>query len=284
MRVGANLRLRKGNVRYMVAGSPPQPEAVGPAPRYPIESVDNALQLLLLVAEQPRVRLTEVSQHLGVASSTAHRLLAMLQYRGYVQQDPTRAYEAGPVLRRLGVAAVRQQELSEVARPVLERLHDKLDGATTLGRLEGQHVVYVDQVRNVKVAPLPLGSIPAHCTSLGKMILSQLERDELRTLYPQERLDQFTARSISSRSALEAELTQARARGFAVSDEELLLGVTSVAVALPGLGRVRYGMSAALPARRMTPHTRGGAVRALTGAAAELSALAETPDGSAAFG
>ena len=267
------MRLRKGNVRYMVAGSPPQPEAVGPAPRYPIESVDNALQLLLLLAEQPRVRLTEVSQHLGVASSTAHRLLAMLQYRGYVQQDPTRAYEAGPVLRRLGVAALRPQDLSEVARPVLERLHDKLDGATTLGRLKGQHVVYLDQVPSVKVAPLPPGSIPAHCTSLGKMILSQLEPDELRALYPQERLDQFTARSISSRRALEAELRRARVRGFAVSDEELLLGVTSVAVALPGLGGVRYGMSAALPARRMTPHTRGGAVRALTGAAAELSAL-----------
>ena len=279
------MRLHKGNVRYMVAGWPPQPAAVGPAPRYPIESVDNALQLLLLFAEKPRVRLTEVSEHLGVASSTAHRLLAMLQYRGYVQQDPTRAYEAGPVLRQIGVAALRRPNLCEVSRPVLERLHDQLDGATTLGRLEGQHVVYIDQVRNVKVAPLPDGSIPAHCTSLGKMILSQLEPDELRALYPQERLDQLTARSISSRTALEAELRLARARGFAVSNEELLPGVTSVAVALPGLGGARYGMSAALPARRMTPHARGGAVRALTGAAAELSARSsETPDGFGAFG
>ena len=268
---GANLRLRKGNVRYMVAVSPPQAETIGPAPRYPIESVDNALKLLLLFAEQPRVRLTEVSQYLEVASSTAHRLLSMLQYRGYVQQDPTRAYEAGPVLRRLGVTALREQDLSGVARPVLERLHDKLLGATTLGRLDGRHVFYVDQVADVKVAPLPSGSIPAHCTSIGKMILSQLEPDELRALYPNERLDQFTVRSISSRSVLEAELRLARARGFAVADEELLLGVASVAVALPGLGGVRYGMCAALPARRMTPSKRGGAVRALTGAAAELS-------------
>jgi DNA-binding IclR family transcriptional regulator len=190
-----------------------------------------------------------------------------------VQQDPTRAYEAGPVLRRLGVAVRREQDLAGVARPVLERLQAKLDGAATLGKLDGQHVVYVDQVSSGKVAPLPAGSIPAHCTSLGKMILSQLEPDELRALYPQERLDQLTARSICSRSALEAELTLARRRGFAVSNEELLLGVTSVAVALPGLGGVRYGMAAALPARRMTPSTRGGAVRALTGAAAELSAL-----------
>jgi DNA-binding IclR family transcriptional regulator len=177
------------------------------------------------------------------------------------------------VLRGLGAAAMRRQDLFRVARPVLERLHTELDGAATLGRLDGQHVVYVDQVRSRKVAPLPAGSIPAHCTSLGKMILSQLEPDELRALYPQERLDQLTARSISSRRALEQELGLARRRGFAVSDQELLLGVTSVAVALPGLGGVRYGVAAALPARRMTPSARGGAVRALTGAAAELSAL-----------
>ena len=285
MRVGANLRLCTGNLRVMVAGSPPQPEAIGPAPRYPIESVDNALKLLLLFAEQPRVRLTDVSRHLEVASSTAHRLLAMLQYRGYVQQDATRAYEAGPVLRRLiGVSAVRQQDLVGVARPVLERLHAKLDGATTLGRLDGQHVIYVDQVDNIKVAPLPAGSIPAHCTSLGKMMLSQLELDELRALYPQERLDTLTERSISSRSALEADLDVARRRGFAVSNQELLPGVTSVAVALPGLAGCGYGMSAALPARRMTPSTRSGAVRALTGAAAELSALSETRDGAGSFG
>jgi DNA-binding IclR family transcriptional regulator len=257
----------------MVAGSPPQPAAIGPAPRYPIESVDNALALLLLFAEKPRVRLTEVSKHLGVASSTAHRLLAMLQYRGYVQQDPTRAYEAGPVLRQIGLVALRQPDLSGVSGPVLKRLHDELDGATTLGLLDGPHVRYVDSVSNDRVAPLPDGSIPAHCTSLGKMILSQLEPDELRELYPRERLDQVTPRSISSRTALERELRLARIRRFAVSDEELLPGVTSVAVALPGLGEVRYGMSAALPARRMTPHARVGAVRALTGAAAELSAL-----------
>jgi DNA-binding IclR family transcriptional regulator len=116
------------------------------------------------------------------------------------------------------------------------------------------------------------------------MILCQMEPDELRALYPDERLDQFTARSISSRSALEAELRRARVRGFAVADGELMPGVASVAVALPGLGVVRYGMCAALPARRMTPSKRVGAVRALTGAAAELSALAETPDGSGPLG
>ena len=58
------------------------------APQYPIESVDKALKLVLLLAEQPEIRLSEATRYLGVASSTAHRLLAMLQYRGFVRQDP----------------------------------------------------------------------------------------------------------------------------------------------------------------------------------------------------
>jgi IclR family transcriptional regulator, acetate operon repressor len=257
----------------MVAASPRPPVAIGPAPRYPIESVDNALRLLLLFAETPRVRLTEVSEYLGVASSTAHRLLAMLQYRGLVQQDATRAYEPGPVLRGLGSAASRPQDFSGVARPVLERLNTELDSAATLGRLVGPDVVFVENVPNVRVTPPPDGSIPAHCTSVGKMMLSQLEPDEFRELYPKEQLDRMTDRSISTRAALVAELGMARRRGFALSDQEAVVGVTSVAVALPGLGGIRYGVSAALPTGRMTPSTRGGAVRALADAAAELSTL-----------
>lgn len=257
----------------MVAGSPRPPCAVEPAPRYPIESVDNALRLLVLFVEKPRIRLTDASEYLEVASSTAHRLLSMLQYRGFVQQDATRAYEPGPVLRNLAYASERRADLSGVARPVLERLHAELDGTIHLGRLVGRDVVFVDAVHSVRVVPPPGPSAPAHCTSLGKVMLSQLAPEQLRELYPQERLDQFTGRSISSRSVLEAELLMARRRGFAVSDEEYQVGVASVAVALPGLGGIRYGVTAALPARKMTPTTRGGAVRRLTDAAAELSTL-----------
>lgn len=69
------------------------------APQYPIESVDKALKLLLLLGEQPSIRLSEATRYLGVASSTAHRLLAMLAYRGFVRQDPvSKAYLPGPAL------------------------------------------------------------------------------------------------------------------------------------------------------------------------------------------
>ena len=56
-------------------------------PQYPIESVDKALRLIRLLGDQPEIRLSEAARYLGVASSTAHRLLAMLHYRGLVRQD-----------------------------------------------------------------------------------------------------------------------------------------------------------------------------------------------------
>src|SRR5215207_9515036 len=235
-RVDRNRHRKPGNVVGMVAGFVRPPDTEGPAPRYPIESVDNALRLLLLFAEKPRVRLTDAGEYLGVASSTAHRLLAMLQYRGFIQQDATRAYEPGPVLRSLADAAQRIPDLAGVARPVLERLHAELGTPVQLGRLDGRTVVYIEAVHTITMrAPVPGDTVPAHCSSIGKVMLSQLRPEEVRELYPQERLDQRTYRSHASRSALEDDLERVRRRGFAICDEECEIGVASVAVALPGM-------------------------------------------------
>ena len=92
-------------------------------PAYPIASVNNALLLLLLFREQPRVRLTDACKYLGVAHSTAHRLLAMLAHHGFVQQEPvTRAYVAGPALVEVGLAVVGSLNVREQARPAMEEL------------------------------------------------------------------------------------------------------------------------------------------------------------------
>ena len=86
----------------MSEGATPKP------PAYPIESVDNALQLLLLFREQSTLRVADASRTLGVAPSTAHRLISMLQYHGFVQQDPrSKAYRAGTALAQIGLAVVR---------------------------------------------------------------------------------------------------------------------------------------------------------------------------------
>ncbi len=116
---------------------PTTPE-YGAVPQYPIESVDNALRVLVLLGERPQLRLTDVSQYLGVASSTAHRVLAMLCYRGLVRQNAaTRSYEPGPSLDQLAFGLLRRLDVRSRARPTLEKLNADLQETVHLGRLEG---------------------------------------------------------------------------------------------------------------------------------------------------
>ena len=118
-------------------------------PAYPIASVNNALLLLLLFREQPRVRLTDACKYLGVAHSTAHRLLAMLAHHGFVQQEPvTRAYIAGPALVEVGLAVVGSLNVREQARPMMEELAAETGETVHLGVLEGDQVRYVDAVES----------------------------------------------------------------------------------------------------------------------------------------
>jgi hypothetical protein len=147
-------------------------------PAYPIASVDKALRLLMLFREQTRVRLSEASEHLGVAHSTAHRLLAMLAYHGFVRQErDSRAYVAGPALVEIGLAAIRQMDIRLHARPVLEDLAASFAETAHLAVLEGASVRYLDAVessRALRVAARTGATLPANCTASGKAMLAVL--------------------------------------------------------------------------------------------------------------
>lgn len=216
---------------------PPAPVHSG-SPQYPIESVDNALRLLWLLSERRSLRLTEASQYLEVASSTAHRLLAMLQYRGFVRQNPaTKAYESGPSLDRIAFALLRRLDIRDLARPVMERLNERSAETVHLGTLEGATVRYLDSLespRAVRVISRAGGSMPAHCTSTGKVVLATLTEEQVRAVYPEEDLPQMTPKTVATRTALLAELETVREQGYAISDEESEESVWSVAVAVPG--------------------------------------------------
>lgn len=252
---------------------PPAP-SYGSTPQYPIESVDKALQVLLLLGEQPKLRLTDVSRYLGVASSTAHRLLAMLQYRGFVRQDTaTRSYVPGPTLDGLAFGVLRRLDVRTRARPVLERLNTDLGETVHLGRLEGSNVHFIDSLessRALRVGGRLGRSMPAHCTSTGKALLSELPEEELLRLYPDEELVQLTAHSIGTRSALVEELARIRDRGYSQSIEEAEEGVSSVAVALHSTQSPRLAINVSVPVSRMTDVLQEAVISRLAQAADEL--------------
>jgi DNA-binding IclR family transcriptional regulator len=261
--------------RERAAGKATAPAADSLAPQYPIESVDNALKLLLLLGERPQIRLSEATRYLGVASSTAHRLLAMLTYRGFVRQDPvSKAYLPGPSLTGVAFAIFSRLDIQRSATPIMRTLSEQLRESIHVGMLDGANVHFVAAVEGpaaVRVASRLGRTMPAHCTSTGKVMLAQLAQPELRQLLPDERLQRITSHSIGSRTELEAELSRIRERGYAINREESEEGVASVAVPIPTRAPgLRLALNAAAPQNRLDSSQYPSVAAALSKAAKEI--------------
>ncbi|MER5674221.1 IclR family transcriptional regulator [Pseudonocardia alni] len=224
-------------------------------PRYPLESVDRTLSLLRLLADRREVSLADVRGHLGVGQSTAHRLLAMLVYRGFAVQDPgTRRYRPGPAFAELGRAADAGLDLVGTARPHLVALAGETGETVHLGALVRTEVHYLDVLESastLRVASRAGQTRPAHATSIGKAMLAALDDDAVRALYPGGRLPARTARTVTELDALLAELRRSRTRGYARNRGEVESGVCSVGVAISHPTRgLLGGLSVATPEAR----------------------------------
>jgi DNA-binding IclR family transcriptional regulator len=244
-------------------------------PGYPIASVDNALTLLSLFRVHDRLRVSDAAAALGASRSTAHRLLAMLEYHRFAQQDPaTKAYLPGPALIEIGLSAVGSMDIRTAARPLLEHLCDEVQETVHLVVLQDASVMFLDSVETSR--SLRIGSrlgrlMPAHCTAAGKAILGQLRPAELERLLPGERLERLTARSLMTRTELEQELERVRAQGYATNFGQSEDDVAAVAVAVPLRGaQPRAAITVSAPITRLSADDAPRIAAAATRAADEL--------------
>ncbi|GHH73045.1 IclR family transcriptional regulator [Streptomyces sulfonofaciens] len=241
---------------------------------YGAASVANALRTLAYLGSRDSARVTDVSDLLGVARSTAHRLLHTLRLHGFVEQVPGgRQYRLGPVLLALaeGRAAVESRsrigiaELVRVARPFLERLRDEAAETSNLLQLDGPDVLFLDGVDGphpLRVAPRTGDRVPAYATAGGKAQLAQLPVEAVHLLYPAG-LDRLTPATLTDLAELDAELAVARERGYALNIDESVTDVHGFGAPVSD----RHGVCVAA-VTVAAPSTRGGA-----GRAAELAPL-----------
>lgn len=227
-------------------------------PTYPVESVDNALVILRLLLERQELRVSEVAEHVGVAPSSAHRLLSMFVYHGFARQDEKRGrYQAGPEILKIGFAAIRQLGIRQYARPVLEELHGTVNESVGFAIPYGQEVFYIDGIesRHTLRVGLRVGAfLPANCIAIGKAILATLPREKLLRLFPSQDLPTLTPNSIATRDELERQLKKIRADGYARSRAESDDGVGSIAVAvLDNAGEACAAISVVAPLVRIKP-------------------------------
>lgn len=161
---------------------PPQPKK----PSYALESVDNALRLIQLLRDLGRLRIKDAASELAIAPSSAHRLMAMLVYRGFAVQDESRQYWPGPAIGRPPAGMTWAKELRLVAQPHLELLSSRIGETVTLMIRVGTKVHFLSTVEPdtfLRVGDRRGVVFNARETSGGKIMLAGLTESALLQLY-----------------------------------------------------------------------------------------------------
>jgi IclR family pca regulon transcriptional regulator len=190
---------------------------------------------------RPTMTLSEVAAEAGLARPTARRFLLTLQHLGYVRADGA-GFALTPRVLDLGTSYVQSQGLWDVARPHMEALVAQTGESTSIAQLDGSDVVYVARVAVPKIVTLSVSigtRFPALQTSLGKVLLAALPDEEAEDVLAEPSRSGITPLWQPGREERAAVLREVRARGWALSDEELARGIRSVAAPLrDGSGRV----------------------------------------------
>ncbi|HYM49470.1 MAG TPA: IclR family transcriptional regulator [Candidatus Limnocylindrales bacterium] len=222
-----------------------------------VQSLDRALEILDLLAAGREMGVTDLARRLEVHKSTAFRLLATLEARGLVEQNPlTEKYRLGYGLVRLAGAVVAEFDLSRSARAILEDLAERTNETVNLAVLQGDQVVNIDQITaaHLVVNVNWVGKqTPLHCTSNGKVLLAHADAAQRDRILAGP-LRRFTPRTITDRHTLERQLKRVLEDGYAFTLEELEVGLNAVAAPVKGAeGRVVGAVSIAGPAYRVSP-------------------------------
>jgi IclR family transcriptional regulator, acetate operon repressor len=226
-------------------------------PPYAIESVDNALRILQTLRDSGQVRVSDVAAELGVARSTAHRLLAMLVYRDFAVQAEDRSYRPGPAIAAEPLRGEPAQRLRQVMRPHMEALCDQVAETINLVVRLGSQTRFLHTVESAQV--LRVGDrqgtiLPAWKTSGGKALLAELSDAQLTALLRGANGRPPEGMTAAERRSLVNELRVVRDQGYAENIEESESGVCAVGLCLRDrAGDPVAALSVSAPSVRYTP-------------------------------
>jgi IclR family pca regulon transcriptional regulator len=199
------------------------------------QSLERGLEIIQTFgAEAPRQTVSEVATKTGLTRATTRRFLITLVELGYVATDG-RTFQLAPRVLGLGYSFLSGLGFPDVALPHLERLVAEVDESSEASVLDGEDIVYVVRVPGTKLMTIAInvGSrMPAHATSMGKVLLAGLSDTELDGYLETAALRRFLPKTVTDPAVLRSEILTARSAGFAIVDQELEEGLLAVAVAI----------------------------------------------------
>ena len=229
--------------------SPPVPAGILPAdegedglagrPREFIQSLERGLGIIRAFGPHaPEQTVSELASTTGLTRATARRFLITLIELGYVESDG-RIFRLTPKVLELGYSFLSGLRFPDVALPHLERLVAEVDEGSEASVLDGDHIVYVARVPSSAVMTVAINvgaRMPAHATSMGKVLLAALPDSELDAYLASAELRSFLPRTVTDPADLRAQLEGVREQGYAIVDQELEEGLVAIAAPVRGRG------------------------------------------------
>ena len=211
-------------------------EAFDRSPDY-VQSLHRGLDVIRAFGvDRPTLSLAQIARETGLSRAVVRRLLMTLGYLGYVDKHG-REFTLTPRVLDLGYRYLSSLPVAQFALPVMERLARRIDESCSLGVLDGHDVVYVQRVavRKVMTINLSVGArLPAYCTSMGRVLVANLAAADRERWLAETEPAARTQFTIADRGALGRELERVRTQGCAYVQQELELGLCSVAVPIHG--------------------------------------------------
>lgn len=241
-----------------------------------IQSLERAIMILKCFSEEDKeLKLTDISERLGLNKSTVHGIITTLKYYGIIEQnEENQKYKLGLYLMELGNLVQNSIDVTSIAAPIINRVCLELEETVHLGKLENTDIVYIEKkesTQSMRIFTSIGARNPAYCTAVGKAMLAFKDKSELMQRIP-EVLEKFNPNTISDKEVLLEELETIRKTGIAIDNEEKILGLTCVAAPVfDSNGNANYGISVSGPTIRMDKEKIDKAKKIVSEAAKEIS-------------
>lgn len=199
-----------------------------------IQSIEKTIRIIELLSNSPSgLSLTEMSDALKYPPSTVHHIISTLMHHGYMNQaSDTKKYSLGYAFLNISHRILENMDLRKVARKYLQELHQKSNETVHLAILREGRVIYIDKIQrpgSLSLATYVGFSTHPHAAAGGKVLLSQLSRDEVYEVYGSNLFPAYTKNTITDLERLMKELAHIRESGYAIDDEEYYEGIRCVA-------------------------------------------------------
>lgn len=245
--------------------------------RYAIRSIDRAIDILESVAARNgALTVDQIVASTGLPKTTAFRVLATLTARRLLERDEqTQTYRLGLLALVVGARAMGDLDLRRSARPHLERLVADTGETVHLSILSDDKALCIDKLdasRSMRMASFVGFLDPLHCSGVGKTLLAFQDEPARQQLLARLQLEPHTPHTITDRAGLVAQIGEIRARGYAIDDEEIELGLRCVAAPIRDhSGTVIAAVSISGPTTRVTEANLPDLAKAVGGCARAIS-------------